>query len=325
VADGSENWLRLWAESQGLNADEIVLGSLLKQIASVRDAIDEYRVDIKDQDAELRNLRYVPDDERRTGANADIEALEAGVQELQIHLDNAKQHLGQLERDLAEAYADAKDYLAMDSTELSEWSAELLGKSEQSRRAEQLLRLQADWLDRFGRDVSFHGALCERSSVVSATCIGLASLPGADDVEYDLCIIDEASKATATEALVPMTRAKRWILVGDSRQLPPFEDEVHRSARLRERFDIDSDQAKETLFELLRRELPPENQRMLKKQYRMVPPIGRLISHCFYDGEVESHERPVDGQLIGVTGKAVTWYTTRYEANRREERAGSSF
>jgi superfamily I DNA and/or RNA helicase len=122
-----------------------------------------------------------------------------------------------------------------------------------------------------------------------------------------------------------MTRAKRWILVGDLRQLPPFEDEVHRSARLRDRFDIDSQQATETLFELLRRELPQECQRMLKKQYRMVPPIGRLISHCFYDGEVESHERAVNPALVGVTGRAVTWYTTRYEPNRQEERAGPSF
>ena len=219
VAAGSESWLRRWAESQGLNADEIVLGSLLKQIAAVRDDIKQYRADIKEQDAKLQELREVPDDERRTGVNADIEALEAGIQELQIHLDDAKQHLDQLEKDLKESQADAKEFLAMESSELAEWSGVFLGKSDESRRAEQLLRLQADWLDRFGRDVSFHGALCERSSVVAATCIGLASLAGADDVEYDLCIIDEASKATATEALVPMTRAKRWVLVGDSRQL----------------------------------------------------------------------------------------------------------
>lgn len=325
VAEGSENWLRQWAEGQGLNADEIVLGSLLKQIAAVRDDIERFRADIKEQDAELQELRDVPDEERRTGANADIEALEAGIEELQLNLDDAKQHLDQLERQLKDSQADSKDFLAMGSSELAEWSALFLGKSDESRRAEQLLRLQADWLDRFGRDVTFHGALCERSSVVAATCIGLASLAGADDVEYDLCIIDEASKATATEALVPMTRAKRWVLVGDSRQLSPFEDEVHRSARLRDRFDIDSEQATETLFELLRRELPPECQRMLKKQYRMVPPIGRLISECFYDGEVESAERALDAQLVSATGKAVTWFTTRYEPNREEERAGSSF
>jgi len=325
VAAGSENWLRRWAESHGLNADEIVLGSLLKQMAAVRDDIEQHRADIEAQDAELQGLREVPDDERRIGAKADIEAVEARIQELQSHLDYAKQHLDQLKRDLKESQSNSKEFLAMKSSELSEWSAVLLGKSDESRRAEQLLQLQSDWLDRCCHGESFHGALCERSSVVAATCIGLASLVGADDVEYDLCIIDEASKATATEALVPMTRARRWVLVGDSQQLSPFEDEVHRSAELRNRFNIDSEQATETLFELLRRELPDECQRMLKKQYRMVPPIGRLISECFYDGEVESDERSLNAHLASTTGKAVTWFTTRDEPNREEERVGSSF
>ena len=107
-------------------------------------------------------------------------------------------------------------------------------------------------MDRFGRDPTFLGALLERSSVVAATCIGLASVTGSGDIPYDLYIIDEASKATATEALVPMIRAKRWIFVGDSRQLPPFEDQAHRNAGLRKRFDIESDEATESLLERLR-------------------------------------------------------------------------
>jgi superfamily I DNA/RNA helicase len=325
VSAGSERWLRAWAEDQGLNADEIVLGSLLKQIASVRHSIERCRAEIKDQDAELQQLKDTPEDQRGTGMQVDIESIEAGIQELRIHLNEEKQYLEQLERQLKQSHGDAKDFIAMKSSELAEWSLLLLGMSDESRRAEQLLRLQADWIDRFGRDDSFHGALCERSSVVAATCIGLASLAGADDVEYDLCIVDEASKATATEALVPMIRAKRWVLVGDSRQLPPFEDEIHKSSRLRERFDIDTNQAKETMFELLRRELPPECQRMLKRQYRMVPPIGRMISECFYDGEVESAERALDSQLMAAFDRAVTWFTTRYESNRQEEQAGLSF
>src|SRR5262249_28843299 len=66
-------------------------------------------------------------------------------------------------------------------------------------------------------------------------------------------------------------------------------------------------------------------QKMLRKQYRMVPPIGKLISECFYDGEVESEERPLDARLVSVTGKAVAWITTRYLAERREERADQSY
>lgn len=201
-----------------------------------------------------------------------------------------------------------------------------LGDSEESRRAEALLSLQAEWLDRFGRGESFLGALCERSSVVAATCIGFTSLPGSGSLPYDLCIIDEASKATATEALVPMIFARLWVLVGDSRQLPPFEDEVHRNADLRKRFKIDCGEASESLFERLARHLPKACQRVLTRQYRMVPPIGRLISECFYpDMGLESEPRELDPCLVSVTGRAVAWVTTRYLIDRRARWAEQSY
>ncbi len=220
---------------------------------------------------------------------------------------------------------DADEFLGLLPGEMAEWSGVLVGDSEEGRRAEALLDLHVQWLDRFGRGTNFLGALCERSDVVAATCIGLASLPGAGEVTYDLCIVDEASKATATEVLVPMARAKRWVFVGDSKQLPPFEDEVHRDPALRRRFEIEAKEATESLFERLRRLLPPGCQRMLKKQYRMVPAIGRLISECFYDGEVESAVRTPDARLTSVTGKSVTWVTTRYLDDRQEKREEESF
>ena len=42
----------------------------------------------------------------------------------------------------------------------------------------------------------------------------------------DLAIIDEASKATLGEFLVPGIRAKRWLLVGDEKQLSPHVDQA---------------------------------------------------------------------------------------------------
>src|SRR5439155_19400587 len=135
-------------------------------------------------------------------------------------LDSDKKYLDQLETQFRKKRKDADEFLKMSAAEISEWSDALVGDSEEGRRTAAILDLQAEWLDRFGRDITFLGALCERSSVVAATCIGLASRPGSNEVTYDLCIFDEASKATATEALVPMVRAKKWVSVGDSRQLP---------------------------------------------------------------------------------------------------------
>jgi hypothetical protein len=325
VASGSAAWLREWALGRGLDPDEIAAGSLLRQIAHLRGRLATHReaiLDLETKIAKLRRNEATAGPEESTG---DRETFEREVEELRDQLDSDKRVLEQLEGQFRKARKDADEFLSLQPAEMSEWSGVLVGDSEDGRRAEALLDLHAQWLDRFGLGPTFHGALCERSDVVTATCIGLASLPGAGEVSYDLCIVDEASKATATEILVPMVKAKRWIFVGDSKQLPPFEDEVHRDPALRRRFEIESEEAVESLFERLRRLLPQECQRMLKKQYRMVPAIGRLISECFYDGELESEIRTPDARLTSVTGRPVTWITTRYLEDRREERAEESF
>ena len=162
----------------------------------------------------------------------DAETLQREADDFRAQLDSDKKYLDQLEAQFRKQRADADEFLKMTASEIAEWSEALVGGTEDSKRAAAILDLQVEWLDRFGRDATFHGALCERSSGVAATCVGLASLTGSTDVIYDICIFDEASKATATEALVPMVRAKKWIFVGDSRQLPPFEDEVHRNGEL---------------------------------------------------------------------------------------------
>jgi superfamily I DNA and/or RNA helicase len=67
--------------------------------------------------------------------------------------------------------------------------------------------------------------IVEQSNVVGATCLfsGGQRMPEAN---FDWAIIDEAGRATVPEALVPMVKAERVILVGDERQLPPMVDDM---------------------------------------------------------------------------------------------------
>ena len=48
--------------------------------------------------------------------------------------------------------------------------------------------------------------------------------PGPGWPWFDVLIIDEASKTTFQEFLVPAQLARKWIVVGDVRQLPPFSE-----------------------------------------------------------------------------------------------------
>ena len=62
------------------------------------------------------------------------------------------------------------------------------------------------------------------ANIVCGTTIGINKFLK-KNMEFDVMIIDEASKTTFTEFLVPALYAKRWIIVGDIHQLPPYLDE----------------------------------------------------------------------------------------------------
>jgi len=61
--------------------------------------------------------------------------------------------------------------------------------------------------------------------------------PHTRGAHFDVLIIDEASKTTLQEFLVPALLARRWIIVGDVRQLPPFTERTDLEANLRSPVD----------------------------------------------------------------------------------------
>lgn len=61
--------------------------------------------------------------------------------------------------------------------------------------------------------------------------------PHTRGAHFDVLIIDEASKTTLQEFLVPALLARRWIIVGDVRQLPPFAERADLEANLRSPVD----------------------------------------------------------------------------------------
>jgi superfamily I DNA and/or RNA helicase len=137
--------------------------------------------------------------------------------------------------------------------------------------------------------------------------------------------VDEASIATPTQALVPMSRARRTVLVGDSKQLSPFQDPELRTQGLLERYDLKPEDQKATLFNHLRANLPAALTKALTSQHRMLPAIGNLISECFYRGELRSIERAPAAHLAGVMQRPVTWYSTARKANRGSRPQGTSY
>lgn len=191
-------------------------------------------------------------------------------------------------------------------------------------RLAKLQDIASEWEERFGRGAGFSAALVARAQVVAATCVGLTGVPGAESIPFDLCIVDEASKATATETLVPLASSRRWVLVGDERQLPPFFERALLDSGLRKKFDLSADEARQTLFSVLSERLPDECRFSLTHQHRMHPTIGRLVSNCFYDKSLSSEPRELSGTVKTALGAAVVWADTSRRSDRNEVRAGTS-
>lgn len=92
----------------------------------------------------------------------------------------------------------------------------------------------------------YRDLIIDAANLVCGTTIGILKHPHIrrvtekkddDDTrpvpEFDYMIIDESSKTTFQEFLVPAMYAKKWILVGDVKQLSPFTDEEYLIANLR--------------------------------------------------------------------------------------------
>jgi superfamily I DNA and/or RNA helicase len=230
--------------------------------------------------------------------------------------------LGQQLRELGHPDADTLEDATAD--EVQRAAGQLLSRlADGSERFQELVELQADWLERLADHTEFQGAFLQARHVIAGTCIGLGGIRALRELEFDVCILDEASKATATEALVPLARTRRWVLVGDARQLPPFQEEVLQHAGLVEKYALDRQELLRTLFERLAEGLPSSCIKELTTQHRMARPIGDLISHCFYGGALQSVSEQT---LLGLALPApVTWYDTSHLPNRFEEATGTGF
>ncbi|MDC0715229.1 AAA domain-containing protein [Stigmatella sp. ncwal1] len=82
--------------------------------------------------------------------------------------------------------------------------------------------------------------LLESANLVCGTTIGILQHPairatrqGEPFEPFDVMILDEASKTTFSEFLVPALHARKWIVVGDVRQLSPYVEETHLAENVR--------------------------------------------------------------------------------------------
>lgn len=204
-------------------------------------------------------------------------------------------------------------------SELESLITRLIGSRPGHQRLRELLQVQADWLNSLGDPEASEPLFLPTQSVVAGTCMGFLSNSKVQEMQFDLCIIDEASRATAAELLVPMTRSKRWVMVGDPKQLPPMAEEVFEYKDLVDEFELDKLFHSSSLFDILLTEAPDECRIRLTTQHRMAVPIGSLISETFYDGELTHAPFPVLSPDSVSDQDRLVWFSTSRRGDRAEE------
>ncbi len=78
-------------------------------------------------------------------------------------------------------------------------------------------------------DRAFDDIILKSANLVGGTMIGILQHPGIrkDGIQemFDVMIVDESSKVTFLDFIVPALYAKKWILVGDVNQLSPYTED----------------------------------------------------------------------------------------------------
>jgi RecA/RadA recombinase len=112
---------------------------------------------------------------------------------------------------------------------------------------------------------------------------------------FDIVIVDEVSKATPPELILPLLLGKKAVLVGDHRQLPPmfreregsFGEAAQEGAITPEDFQSFKQMVTASLFEELFAAAPDAIKSTLWTQYRMHPRIMDAVNQ-FYEGRLKA-------------------------------------
>ncbi len=138
--------------------------------------------------------------------------------------------------------------------------------------------------------------LADNHQIIGVTCNQIDHLLDADSEDFDLAIVDECSKATLPEWIMAMCVARKCILVGDHKQLPPTFCEEENDAL--DTLAISKARLiKDGVIDRIFENLPATMKGQLGKQYRMLPHIGSFISENFYSGSLDHHREESDHEF----------------------------
>lgn len=335
-----------WTEAWRSAADRVAylrdqLGAIVARITpdaaiqALKETLDEHQAQLEsDVDAHNRAL---------SAAQSVHDSALAALERTQKAFASCQEQWHAIHNEIPEAFLpksqekaiDDLAYVAALASASAGWEASL---DIAERELERFEGLVTDWIQRVkARDerdeAGFKQIYIDNANVIGITCVQAGSRQFSEAYRnFDYVIVDEVSKATPPELLLPMLKGAKIILVGDSRQLPPMVG-PQSLIDLAEELNVDQEDVehlKRSLFKELFESCPDELEMMLTDQYRMHPQIMDAINQ-FYDEKLNCRiadpdlERAHRMDTVFAPENHIVWVPTPLSDRYAESRVGTSF
>ncbi|KAF3890513.1 MULTISPECIES: AAA domain-containing protein [Nostocales] len=171
------------------------------------------------------------------------------------------------------------------------------------------------------------------ANVIGITCVQAARGDFSKEFpSFDVVIVDEVSKCTPPELLIPALKGEKIVLVGDHRQLPPLlhEETIEDIAEELKMTKDELSFVKESLFKMQFEAAHPSIKQMLTIQYRMHPQIMGAINQFYQHRltcgipEPDTKRAHYLGGSIIQENHHILWIKTPAEQGFAEQREGTS-
>jgi hypothetical protein len=195
----------------------------------------------------------------------------------------------------------------------------------------------SDWVSRVASrdqrdEADLRQIYIDNANVIGLTCVHAGSRIFSERYrDFDTVIIDEVSKATPPELLLPMLKGAKVVLVGDSRQLPPMvgPDALQDLAESLEVGARDLAHLERSLFRDLFERSPVQLKSWLTDQYRMHPQIMDAINQFYNEKLVCRIESPDTSRAHHLeplipASTHIAWIPTPWSGPFYEARVGTS-
>ncbi len=308
------------------------LAANLSSVTELLATIKEKMIEIKSKYNEVVYNNLVELEEKQDALNKEIENYKQQIRDInekildiqdRSDVKDVQEARFKLENDLikffkdfeiSEPYRDVSEGLSIIKRKWEELENDFQAKEQENKEKIPMYEKIANYIvseDVINEDrKDFTKELFESANVFGITCtssdrFSSKNLESLNDyniedfdiksVGIDVVIIDEVSKSSFIDLLIPILYGKTVILVGDHRQLPPMYefaklrdddyeglDETIINKEINKKF---TDLYEESFFKTLFEKVPEEYKTMLVQQYRCHEHIMNVFNH-FYQGEL---------------------------------------